>query len=67
MIRIIVRQLDESAACNVGGPVSQSLKTFDVELLEVETFLDEVPQWIRREVIGVELLIPEVKFPRHES
>lgn len=57
-IRIIVRQSDEGAARHVGGPVQTSHKTFDVDLSEVEHFLRATgqPDYICREVIGVELL-----------
>jgi hypothetical protein len=57
-IRIIVRQSDEGAAMHVGGPVQTSHKTFDVDLPELEQFLraEGQPTYIRRELIGVELL-----------
>jgi hypothetical protein len=57
-LRIIVRQSDEGAARNVGGPVQTSYKTFDVELPALEAFLsaDGQPDYICREVIGVEVL-----------
>lgn len=55
MLRIIVRETDCGAACNVGGPVNSSWKSFDVELPEVESFLSEKRQYMTREVVGVEI------------
>jgi hypothetical protein len=57
MIRIIVRESDEGAARNVGGPVQTRHRTFDVHLPDLEQYLRNVPyDYVMREVIGVELL-----------
>jgi len=57
-IRIIVRDCDEGAARHVGGPVQTRIKSFDVELPELEQFLraEGQPDYISRQVMGVELL-----------
>lgn len=57
-IRIIVREANEGAARHVGGPVQTSHRTFDVDLPELEAHLrgEGQPDYICREVIGVELL-----------
>jgi hypothetical protein len=56
-IRIIVRECDEGAARNVGGPVQTRHRTFDVDLPELEAYLRNVPyDYVCREVIGVELV-----------
>lgn len=63
MIRIIVRECDEGSARNVGGPVQTRHRTFDVELPELEQHLraEGQPDYICREVIGVELIAHGVK------
>lgn len=68
-IRIIVRQADEGAAMHVGGPVNVSHRTFDLALPELEQYLraDGQPDYIRREVIGVELLEPAPGVPPCEA
>ena len=57
-IRIIVREADVGAAMHVGGPVRSILKTFDVELPDLERYLraEGQPDYVHREVMGVELL-----------
>ena len=54
MIRIICSNTDFSDAANVGGPTAVTYKTFDVELPEVETWLDEQIRWNSRSFIGIE-------------
>ena len=61
MVRIIVQDNDFGEAANVGGPTHQSFKTFDVELPEVEAYLNEKLTWVHRSVIGIELLQAERK------
>jgi len=60
MLRIIIRETDCSGAANVGGPVHQNIKSFDVDLPEVEAYLLEYKgkgriEYLTREVIGVEI------------
>lgn len=59
-MRIIVREADEGAAMHVGGPVRTSHRTFDAELPDLEQYLRALglPNYLHREVIGVELLEP---------
>lgn len=61
MIRVIVRECDLGAAMHVGGPVNTRLRTFDVELPELEQHLraEGQPEYVRREVLGVELIAAE--------
>lgn len=58
MLRIIVRECDEGAARHVGGPVQTRHRTFDVDLPDLEQHLrgDGVPDYVSREVIGIEVL-----------
>ena len=58
MIRILCQVTDIGAAANIGGPVQDRYKTFDVDLPEVEEWINKEGQWETRLVnvyfIGVE-------------
>jgi hypothetical protein len=57
MIRIVCHEADAEMAGNVGGPVQQSYKTFDVDLPNVEAWLESVSGiYKRRQVVGIEIL-----------
>jgi hypothetical protein len=57
MIRIIVQQVDCIDAANVGGPVSVSFKTYEVESPKLEMFLREkVSALVQRRVVGAEVV-----------
>ncbi len=64
MIRIVIQETDFGNAANIGGPVETRIKTFDVELPEVEKHLHAAEKakeekrqcWFSRQVIGVEVL-----------
>lgn len=63
MIRIIVRTMDGSFACHLGGPgtpAELSFKTFDIDAPELETFLREDVgrnnSGVSRSAIGIEVL-----------
>jgi len=56
MIRLIVTRSDIGAAVNIGGPVFQEHKTFDVSLPEVEAWLrEEQGTYERRRFVGIEI------------
>ena len=56
MIREVVQTSDAVMAANVGGPVQNRLRTFDVDLPELEAFLrEDLGVYADRQVIGVEL------------
>ena len=73
MIRIVVQTCDCGMAVHVGGGVESSVKTFDVDLPQLEAHLREYesakekarqtkkPTYWHRCVIGVEVL------PNHDS
>ena len=56
MIRIIMRNVNFAEAANVGGPVHETLKSFDVHLPDVEAWLREKGPWFWRSTIGIEIL-----------
>jgi hypothetical protein len=61
MVRLILREVNPGAAINVGGPVLVSHRTIDVDIPELERWLDEPrvllhDHYITREVIGVEII-----------
>ena len=56
MIRIICSNTDYADAANVGGHVSVTYKTFDVDLPAVEAWINEQVQWSSRSFIGIECL-----------
>jgi hypothetical protein len=63
MLRIIVQTSDCSMAANIGGHVENTVRTFDVDVPELESYLREhkdapEPQrrYRSRDVIGIELL-----------
>lgn len=56
MIRIVTREINIADAAHVGGPVQETLRTFDVSLPDVEIWLRDNSQWQWRRVIGIELL-----------
>ena len=57
-LRFIVRECDLGAAMHVGGPVNTRHRTFDLDIHELEQHLraEGQPEYVRREVIGVELI-----------
>ena len=57
MIRIIVRTDNAGMAANVGGSVLTEMRTFDVDVPEVDAFLRErLDTYQHRQVIGIEVL-----------
>jgi hypothetical protein len=63
-IRIIVREVETGAACNVGGPVNVSHKTFDIDAPQLEAYLRVAQSYTTREVVGCELLEPTESVQR---
>ena len=68
MLRIIVRTVDSSTACNIGGPgtpLDVSFDTFEIDAPHIEEFLTEFVgkqnACVERCVIGVELCADETK------
>lgn len=55
-LRIILRETDDGAARNVGGPVNTEWFTIEIEAPLLETLLRQKGQYMRREVVGVELV-----------
>lgn len=67
-MRLIIATADYGAAANIGGPVDQTVRTFDFELPEAEAHLQEHKDaltkalalkqtlWMTRTVIGVEII-----------
>lgn len=59
MIRIIVRTDCAGMACNVGGAVETSYRTFDVDLPDLEQFLrEDQGTYSQRQALGIELIDP---------
>lgn len=60
MIRVICRNTDFGDAAHVEGmrPHTTFL-TFDIEAPTVEAFLMHSGEWIRREVLGIEIIAEE--------
>lgn len=60
MIRIIVRTDDAGMACNVGGAVETTFRTFELDIPALEAFLREPKakdwQYTQRQAVGIELL-----------
>ena len=58
MLRIVVKSDDAGMALNVGGSVETTVKTFDVDLPALESYLTEHPGalYFQRQVVGVEVL-----------
>jgi hypothetical protein len=61
MIRIIVQTDDAGMAVNIGGAVKRELKTFDLNIPDLEAYLQEASHWTpgyycQRQVIGVEVV-----------
>lgn len=55
MIRVICHENDFADVVNVGGQNIEYYKTFDVDLPEIEAWLQEKGQWRTRAVKGIEL------------
>ena len=56
MIRVIVQTDNAGMAANVGGNVHTSLRSFDVDMPELEAFLrEDQGTYGHRQVIGVEV------------
>lgn len=58
MIRILCRNVDLSDAAAGVGPTEETYKTFDVELPELEKWLRESSNFVRRTAIGIEVVEP---------
>jgi hypothetical protein len=57
MIRVIVQTDDADMAANVGGDVHTTLRSFDIDIPELEKFLrEDIGKYAHRQVIGVEKL-----------
>lgn len=65
MLRLIVRRYDVAGAVNVGAPVDNNYKTFDVDLPEIEAYLTEHKRFPNclfvSELMGVEILEADAK------
>jgi len=61
MLRIVVENCDAAMAANVGGTVHKTIKTFDVDLPELEAHLikHNEYQYDHSQVVGVEILKSE--------
>lgn len=55
MLVIVTRTTDTADACNVGGPVHTRTHTWTIEHAALEQHLKSEGQYVRREVIGVEV------------
>ena len=74
MIRVVVKTCDFGDAANIGGPVVDSIKSFDIEAPELEAHLTEWETqrnlatsgkknlWWNRTCVGVEVL-PAARQP----
>jgi hypothetical protein len=57
MIRIVCTRADAGMAANVGGPVTIHMKTFDVDLPEIEAWLKERGHtYEERTFTGIEII-----------
>jgi len=57
MLRIILQETDTGAAANLGCSVYQGVKSFDVDLPEVEAWLKTGDRkWNSRQVLGIEII-----------
>lgn len=58
MIRLHLSQTDAGMAANVGGPVRETWKSFDVDLPEVEDWLRATNKmnYVERNFHGIELI-----------
>ncbi len=57
MIRIVCQSSDPGMAINIGGPIHLDMKTFDVDLPEVEAwFAGKIGTYESRDFIGIEIL-----------
>jgi hypothetical protein len=56
MVRIVCLEADAGFAANMGGPVKQEVKTFDVNLPLVEEWLRKSEPFCQRSFVGIELL-----------
>lgn len=56
MLRIVIQHVHTGSACNVGGPVTTRVQTFDAELPEVEQALRSADRWNDVQVVGIEVL-----------
>lgn len=57
MIRVLCRQIDGSNMANVGGPLEESYRTFDIDFPQLEDWLRKSGEsFLTRSVIGVEVL-----------
>jgi hypothetical protein len=62
MIRIVCSIADASMAANVGGPVQVAMKTFDVDLPELEQWLTKRDHsYQERTFTGIEVIQPKEK------
>ena len=59
-VRIIVQEVDGTAAAHVGGPVYTEFRTFDVKAPGLVAYMNAPkPQFAHRSIIGVEVLIDQ--------
>jgi len=57
MIRLILSEADAGMAANVGGPVTITYKTFDIDAPEVEAWLKSpTSSYAQRRLVGCEVL-----------
>ena len=56
MLRFIIRDDDESGPCNVGGNVETRFRTMDLDVPELERWLSSAPAYVRRSLLGCEVL-----------
>lgn len=59
MIRLIVRIDDAGMACNVGGSVLTTLKTFDIDHPALEAALKATGTYAHAQLVGAEILEAE--------
>lgn len=66
MIRIIVHVADAGMAANVGGPVTETFRTFDIEHAELEKLLtpSEVFRYREAFVSGCEVVESQPAAPK---
>ena len=67
MMRLVCESIDAGMAINVGGSVCREMKTFDVDLPEVEKWLSgRIGTYETRILLGAEILTPSSpSLPEH--
>lgn len=57
MIRIVFKEMNYGAACNVEGGVAKvSLKSFDIEVPALQEWLTKEPSYTERTFVGIETI-----------